>query len=37
MLGGDWEMGLNDVVRARIDRDTKERAEAVLADIGLNV
>jgi DNA-damage-inducible protein J len=30
-------MNLNDVVRARIDRDTKERAEAVLAEIGLTV
>jgi DNA-damage-inducible protein J len=30
-------MQLNDVVRARIDRETKERAEAVLAEIGLTV
>jgi DNA-damage-inducible protein J len=30
-------MQLNDVVRARIDRETKERAEAVLATIGLTV
>jgi DNA-damage-inducible protein J len=28
---------LNDVVRARIDKKTKEKAEAVLAEIGLNV
>jgi DNA-damage-inducible protein J len=30
-------MQLNDVVRARIDRATKEEAEAVLAAIGLTV
>ena len=30
-------MQLNDVVRARIDRATKEEAEAVLAEIGLTV
>jgi DNA-damage-inducible protein J len=30
-------MIFNDVVRARIDRDTKEQAEAVLAAIGLTV
>ncbi len=28
---------LNDVVRARIDKATKEEAEAVLAEIGLTV
>ena len=30
-------MQLNDVVRARIDKATKEEAEAVLAEIGLTV
>ena len=30
-------MQFNDVVRARIDRETKEEAEAVLAEIGLTV
>jgi DNA-damage-inducible protein J len=30
-------MKLNEVVRARIDRATKEEAEAVLAEIGLTV
>ena len=30
-------MQLNDVVRARIDRATKEEAEAVLAEIGLTL
>ena len=30
-------MQLNDVVRARIDKKTKEEAEAVLAEIGLTL